>query len=268
MPTTIYIGPYVDSQRRDNSPPTANRQIRSFTSSTLRTVLRQTVSVLRPARMRLESTSLFVLELIALGGLAFILAALLAGAGATLLAGLILADILLGAAIFAVEFHTIWIRHRRNCEFAMKVNASEPLSYRFVDYRSPMFDDGQAWMVDIEGLRELAGDVELEAVPADKLSTGDVILIESGQRIPADGAILEGTALVDEAIVTGQSDPVIREVGRIPCVMRDTEIVAGRLIVEVAPQRGHPLDWHSARPSRQSSRPGQSPQVQREPQCF
>ncbi len=49
--------------------------------------------------------------------------------------------------------------------------------------------------------------------PASKLEVGQVILVEAGDVIPADGEIVEGMASVNEAAITGESAPVIRESG-------------------------------------------------------
>ena len=49
--------------------------------------------------------------------------------------------------------------------------------------------------------------------PASKLNVGDVILVEAGDMVPADGEIVEGMASVNEAAITGESAPVIRESG-------------------------------------------------------
>jgi K+-transporting ATPase ATPase B chain len=52
-----------------------------------------------------------------------------------------------------------------------------------------------------------------EEVSATELKRGDVVYIEAGQLIPADGEILEGVASVDESAITGESAPVVREAG-------------------------------------------------------
>ncbi len=49
--------------------------------------------------------------------------------------------------------------------------------------------------------------------PASKLEVGQLILVEAGDMIPADGEIMEGVASVNEAAITGESAPVIRESG-------------------------------------------------------
>ena len=49
--------------------------------------------------------------------------------------------------------------------------------------------------------------------PASKLEVGQIILVEAGDMVPADGEIVEGLASVNEAAITGESAPVIRESG-------------------------------------------------------
>src|SRR5579862_3380423 len=51
------------------------------------------------------------------------------------------------------------------------------------------------------------------SVRADQLRKGDVVLVETGDYIPADGEVIEGAASVDESAITGESAPVIRESG-------------------------------------------------------
>src|ERR1700676_2455953 len=50
-------------------------------------------------------------------------------------------------------------------------------------------------------------------VPGIGLKVGDVVLVEAGDNIPSDGEVIEGVASVNEAAITGESAPVIRESG-------------------------------------------------------
>ncbi|AJY45110.1 potassium-transporting ATPase subunit KdpB [Martelella endophytica] len=54
---------------------------------------------------------------------------------------------------------------------------------------------------------------ETKLVPGTSLKTGDIVLVEAGDIIPSDGEIIEGIASVNEAAITGESAPVIRESG-------------------------------------------------------
>jgi K+-transporting ATPase ATPase B chain len=49
--------------------------------------------------------------------------------------------------------------------------------------------------------------------PAGELAPGQVVLVEAGDIIPSDGEVIEGIASVNEAAITGESAPVIRESG-------------------------------------------------------
>ena len=66
-------------------------------------------------------------------------------------------------------------------------------------------------------------DTTFERVPADALRPGMVILVETGETIPADGEVIEGVAEVDELSITGESAPVIRESGG-----ERSTVIAGR----------------------------------------
>ena len=52
-----------------------------------------------------------------------------------------------------------------------------------------------------------------EGIEALQLRTGDLVLVEAGDTIPGDGDVVEGIASVNEAAITGESAPVIREYG-------------------------------------------------------
>ena len=53
----------------------------------------------------------------------------------------------------------------------------------------------------------------IESIPVSHLAVGDIVLVRSGGRIPADGVVVDGAAAVDEAMVTGESQPVVKEQG-------------------------------------------------------
>jgi len=54
---------------------------------------------------------------------------------------------------------------------------------------------------------------ETEEVPISRLQEGDVVLVRPGAGIPADGEVLEGTSDVNEAMITGESQPVRKKAG-------------------------------------------------------
>ena len=56
-------------------------------------------------------------------------------------------------------------------------------------------------------------DGSVEPVAIDALQASDVVLVRSGARVPADGEIIDGSAELDESMITGESKPVAKEVG-------------------------------------------------------
>ena len=72
-------------------------------------------------------------------------------------------------------------------------------------------------------------------VPVTSLRNGDLVLCETNEMIPADGIIVQGTAIVDESAITGQSPPVLRESGgEWSAVFARTTVLGGRIVVRVA----------------------------------
>lgn len=59
----------------------------------------------------------------------------------------------------------------------------------------------------------LERDGELQEVPVDSVQIGDIYIVKSGDAIPVDGMVLEGTAAVDESPLTGESVPVDKAPG-------------------------------------------------------
>jgi K+-transporting ATPase ATPase B chain len=76
-------------------------------------------------------------------------------------------------------------------------------------------------------------------VLASQLRKGDLVLVEAGDTIPADGEIVEGVASVDESAITGESAPVIRESGGDrSAVTGGTRVLSDWLILEVTTNPG------------------------------
>lgn len=74
---------------------------------------------------------------------------------------------------------------------------------------------------------------------ADNLRKGDVVLIETGDTIPADGEVIDGVASVDESAITGESAPVIRESGGdFSSVTGGTRVLSDWIVVQVAVNPG------------------------------
>jgi K+-transporting ATPase ATPase B chain len=71
------------------------------------------------------------------------------------------------------------------------------------------------------------------------LKKGDVVLVEAGDTIPADGEVIEGVASVNESAITGESAPVIRESGGDrSAVTGGTKVLSDWLVVRVTVNPG------------------------------
>ena len=74
---------------------------------------------------------------------------------------------------------------------------------------------------------------------ADSLRKGDVVLVEAGETIPADGEVIDGVASVDESAVTGESAPVIRESGGdFSAVTGGTRVLSDWIVLRVSANPG------------------------------
>lgn len=70
-------------------------------------------------------------------------------------------------------------------------------------------------------------DGEEQEVPADSLSPGEIVIVRPGEKIPVDGVVVDGQAVVDQATLTGESMPV--EVGPSATVFAATMAFDGSL---------------------------------------
>ena len=78
-----------------------------------------------------------------------------------------------------------------------------------------------------------------ESVPASALRMGDIVLVETGDLIPSDGEVVEGVASVNEAAITGESAPVIREAGGDrSAVTAGTRVISDQISVRVTVNPG------------------------------
>ncbi len=62
---------------------------------------------------------------------------------------------------------------------------------------------------------------EVKIVKVEELKVGDVVLVRPGGKIPTDGVVVEGKSEVNESMITGESKPVLKEVG--------SEVIAGTI---------------------------------------
>ncbi|WP_116613684.1 potassium-transporting ATPase subunit KdpB [Paraburkholderia unamae] len=79
----------------------------------------------------------------------------------------------------------------------------------------------------------------IRIMTASDLRRGDVVLVETGDTIPADGEVIEGVASVDESAITGESAPVIRESGGdFSSVTGGTRVLSDWIVVRVTANPG------------------------------
>ena len=79
-----------------------------------------------------------------------------------------------------------------------------------------------------------------EKIPAAELQKGDIVVCETNDVIPADGDVIEGIASVDEAAITGESAPVIRESGGDrSAVTGGTRVLSDRIVIRITADKGH-----------------------------
>ena len=84
-----------------------------------------------------------------------------------------------------------------------------------------------------------SGARDFDMVSASALRKGDRVLVEVGDFIPADGTVVEGIASVNEAAITGESAPVIREAGGDrSSVTGGTQVLSDWIVVEVTADPG------------------------------
>jgi len=84
------------------------------------------------------------------------------------------------------------------------------------------------------------GSANWKSVPATALKPGDIVLVEAGDLIPSDGDVIEGVASVNEAAITGESAPVIRESGGDrSAVTGGTQVISDWIKVKITAAQGH-----------------------------
>jgi len=88
--------------------------------------------------------------------------------------------------------------------------------------------------------KRLRGDGrQYDDLPASQLKVGDIVLVETNDLIPSDGEVVSGVASVNEAAITGESAPVIREAGGDrSAVTAGTRVISDEIRVRVTVMPG------------------------------
>lgn len=80
---------------------------------------------------------------------------------------------------------------------------------------------------------------ETEEISSAALKRDDVVVVSSGQIIPADGEIIEGISYIDESAITGESAPVIREEGGDRSgVTGGTRVLSDKIVIRITGAKG------------------------------
>ena len=88
--------------------------------------------------------------------------------------------------------------------------------------------------------RQVLPDGTPKWVSSDVLRIGDTVLVSAGETIPIDGDVVQGAAMIDESMMTGESQPVTRESGGDKTsVLGGTRVVQGEVRIRVTAVRGH-----------------------------
>ena len=93
--------------------------------------------------------------------------------------------------------------------------------------------------VDTKKINSIDHKDEFEIVSSATLKKGDLVLVNAGEQIPADGEVVEGAASVDESAITGESAPVIREAGGDrSAVTGGTMVTSDWIVIQVTSEAG------------------------------
>ena len=97
----------------------------------------------------------------------------------------------------------------------------------------------RAAKADLTAKRMLGVGETWELVAAHRLEKDEIVLVETGDLIPADGEVVAGVASVNEAAITGESAPVIREAGGDrSAVTAGTRVISDQIKVRVTQEPG------------------------------
>ena len=199
--------------------PRAPRRVRSrklFEPDLVRDALKQSIVMLRPD-IQWSNPVMFVVEIGAVLTLLFIAQALVSTSASQVpITYFIALDFWLWLTVLFANFATGLAEAR---------GKAQAESLRRARSDTPAF--------------RLRGRDMVEEVPSSALRPEDRVVVQAGQMIPGDGEIIEGIASVDEAAITGESAPVIREAGGDRSgVTGGTRVLSDRIVVRITAATG------------------------------
>ncbi len=197
-------------------PPRRVRRMALFAPEAVRPALRQAFVMLRPD-IQWANPVMFVVEVGAVLTFLFVIqAAVGKSVSQVSISYFIALDVWLFLTVLFANFATALAeaRGRAQAESLRKTRRDTP-AYR------------------------LRGRDQIEEVFSTDLRPGDRVVVTAGQVIPSDGEIIEGIASVDEAAITGESAPVIREAGGDRSgVTGGTRVLSDRIVVRITAAPG------------------------------
>jgi K+-transporting ATPase ATPase B chain len=182
-----------------------------FSGKLLFAALKQAFVMLRPD-IQWQNPVMFVVEVGAALTLAFIVRAQLnLSAGPFSLGYFVALDLWLWLTVLFANFATAFAeaRGRAQAAFLRRTRVSTP-----------------AFRLRVDGGTDRISSVDLKP--------GDLVVVTAGEVIPGDGEVIDGVASVDEAAITGESAPVIREAGGDRSgVTGGTTVLSDRIVVRI-----------------------------------
>jgi len=202
MSTTSVPAPAINLARRQEL----------FSSHIVVTALKQSVLMLRPD-VQWKNPVMFVVEIGAILTLLYVIQMALGNASSAASLGYFIAlDAWLFLTVLFANFATAIAEERGKAQ-------AETL--RKTRVATPAF--------------RLRADQSIEQVSSAALRPGDTVVVQANQVIPGDGDVIEGGAVVNEAAITGESAPVIREAGGDRSgVTGGTTVLSDRIIVRIS----------------------------------
>src|SRR5580658_957327 len=202
MSTTSVPAPAINLARRQDL----------FSTDIVLNALKQSVLMLRPD-VQWKNPVMFVVEIGAVLTLFYVIQGALGQSSSAVSLGYFVAlDIWLWLTVLFANFATAVAEERGKAQ-------AETL--RRTRVATPAF--------------RLRADKSIEQVSSVALRPGDKVVIEANQVIPGDGEVIEGGAVVNEAAITGESAPVIREAGGDRSgVTGGTTVLSDRIIVRIS----------------------------------
>ncbi len=151
------------------------------------------------------------------------------------------------AALTTALFIRDLVTHGSNLLFSFQINLWLWFTVVFANFAEAVAEGrGKAQAASLRKTKTEASAKLLEKggtnwtlVPATNLKPGDIVLVEAGDLIPSDGEVIEGVASVNEAAITGESAPVIRESGGDrSAVTGGTTVISDQIKVRITAAQG------------------------------